>query len=141
VSREEDGGRKALILKDTWASTSNAETEPNILRRICDENINQGRSLPRFHSWSRVDVPITNNEVDSAGRLVMISDSTSRRSPPDSSIPGQADLDQSSRDHCHLLIGPVAYPLSCFVNLKDLVGISFDVMQGMFSYLSPYFLF
>jgi Fungal protein kinase len=138
VSREEDGGRKTLVLKDTWASTSHAETEPNILRRIRDENINQGRSLPQFHSWSRVDVPISNNEVDSAGRPLMTSDSTSRRSPRDSSTPGQADPDQSSRDHCRLLFGPVAYPLSCFVNLKDLVGIFFDVVQGMFSYLSLY---
>jgi hypothetical protein len=142
VSREEEeGGRKTLVLKDTWASTSHAETEPNILRRIRDENINQGRNLPRFHSWSRVDVPITNNEVDSAGRPLMTSDSTSRRSLRDSIIPGQADPGQSSRDHCRLLFGPVAYPLSCFVNLKDLVGIFFDVVQGMFSHLSPYTFF
>jgi hypothetical protein len=143
VSREDGGGRKTLVLKDTWASTSHAETEPNILRRIRDENINQGRSLPRFHSWSRVDVPITNNEVDDAGRPLMIPDSTSRWNRRDPSTPGQADLnqssrDQSSRDHCRLLFGPVAYPLSCFINLKDLVGIFFDVVQGMFSHLSPY---
>lgn len=134
VSREEeDGGRKTLVLKDTWASTSNAETEPNILRRIRDENINQGRNLPRFHSWSRVDVPITNNKVDDVGRPLMVTDSTSRRNPRDASLLGQADPNQFPRDHCRLLFGPVAYPLSCFINLKDLVGIFYDIMQGMSS--------
>jgi hypothetical protein len=139
VSREDDGGgRKTLVLKDTWANTSNAETEPKILRRIRDENINQGRSLPQFHSWSRVDVPITNNKVDGAGRPIMTTDSTSRRSLHDSSIPGQADSNQLPRDHCRLLFGPVAYPLSCFINLKDLVGIFFDVVQGMIFISPPY---
>ena len=137
VSREGSGGsRKTLVLKDTWANTSHAETEPKILMRICDENINQGRSLPQFHSWSRVDVPITNNKVDNAGKPIMSTDSTSRRSRNDSSIPGQADSNQSPRDHCHLLFGPVAYPLSCFINLKDLVGIFFNVVQGM-TFISP----
>jgi hypothetical protein len=131
VSREDgDGDRKTLVLKDTWATSSHAETEPNILRRIRDENINQGRSLPQFHSWGRVNVPISNNEVDDAGRLLMATDSTSRRSPSNS------DPNQSARDHCRLLFGPVAYPVTCFINLKDLVGIFFDVVQGMFSCLS-----
>jgi Fungal protein kinase len=133
VSREDaDSGRKTLVLKDTWPNSSHAETEPNILRRIRDENINQGRSLPQFHSWGRVNVPISNNEVDDAGRLLMATDSTSRRSPSNS------DPNQSARDHCRLLFGPVAYPVTCFVNLKDLVGIFFDVVQGMFPHLSPY---
>ena len=137
VSREDGGGgRKTLVLKDTWASASHAETEPKILRRIRDENINQGRSLPRFHSWSQVGVPITNNKVDDAGRPIMITDSTSRRSRHDSSISGQAHSNQSPRVHCRLLFGPVAYPLSCFINLKDLVGIFFDVVQGMI-FISP----
>jgi hypothetical protein len=132
VSRgDRDGGRKTLVLKDPWANTSHAETEPNILKRIRDENINQGRSLPRFHSWSRVGVPISNNEVDSTRRPLMTTDSTSRRSPSD-------HPNQSPCDHCHLLFGPVAYPLTCFINLKDLVGIFFDVVQGIFSHLSPY---
>ena len=143
MSREDaDSGHKTLVLKDTWANSSHAETKPNILRRIHDENINQGRSLPQFHSWSWVDVPITNNKVDDAGRPIMTTDSTSRRSRHDSNIPGQADSNQSPRDHCCLLFGPVAYPLSCFINLKDLVGIFFDVVQGMIliSPLYKYFL-
>jgi hypothetical protein len=131
VSGEDaDSGCKTLVLKDTWPNSSHAETEPNILRRIRDEKINHGRSLPQFHSWSRVDVPISNNKVGVAGRPLMVTDSTSRRSP------SNLDPDQSPRDHCHLLFGPVTCPVTCFINLKDLVGIFFNVVQGMFPCLS-----
>ena len=105
-------------------------------QRIHDENINQGRSLPQFHSWSQVGVPITNNKVNDAGRPIMITDSTSWQSQHDSSIFGQAHSNQSPCVHCCLLFGPVMYPLSCFINLKDLVGIFFDVVQGMI-FISP----
>ena len=42
---------------------------------------------------------------------------------------------QSGRVHCHQLTGPVAYPISACVNLKDFVGIFIDVVQGV-SFLS-----
>ena len=38
---------------------------------------------------------------------------------------------QSGQVHCHQLTGPVAYPISACVNLKDFVGIFIDVVWGV----------
>jgi hypothetical protein len=127
LGEDADSGCKTLVLKDTWANLSHTETKANILKCIRDEKINQARSLPQFHSWSWVDVPISNNEVGVTGQPLMVTDSTSRQSP------SNLNPDQSPRDHCRLLFGPVTYPVTCFVNLNDLVGILLNVVQGMFS--------
>ena len=104
-----------LVLKDTWASAPSAENEYKVLKRIKEENINGGRSLPRLHDWDYVPVPPIYDGIDA--------ESTAHCDPDN----------VTARVHCRLLSGPVAYPLECFVNLKDLMGALADTVQGIFS--------
>lgn len=115
VSLKREGSDDIIrqVMKDTWANVLTADNEYKILKRI--QNINGGRSLPQLYNWSRVPVPIGDSVED---------DSTARRDHPDA----------IARVHCRLVSGPVAYPLTCFVNLKDFVGALVDATQGICSF-------
>ena len=104
-----------LILKDTWTSAPNAENEYKILKRIKEENINGRQSLPQLHSWNYIRLPPGLYDGDT------IEFTRHHYAHASGVVPWQ---------HCHLLSGPVAYPLSCFVNLKDIMGALHDALQG-----------
>ena len=100
------------VMKDTWANDLTADNEYKILKCIQEQNINGRRSLPQLYNWSCVPVPIGNSLKD---------DSTAHYNHP-SAI---------AHVHCHLVSGLVVYPLTCFVNLKDFVGMLVDATQGI----------